>query len=109
MTEYKLSDEQWCFLDLLMRARSKGIHKLNRMEILHSPQLPQAAALRLTMTALLMPGDLVTMIGQHDFAITEAGVSLYNLRFGKGSQPATPTEIADVVICLPGPEYYQPN
>ncbi len=106
MTEYKLSTEQWCFLDLLMRARQKGIQKLNRLELLSSPMLPQTAAIKLTWAALTMPSDLMTMIGQHDFSITEAGVSLYNLRFGKGLQPAVPTQIADVVICLPGPNDY---
>lgn len=106
MVEYNLSDAQWCFLDLLMRARQKGIQKLNRLEVLHSPQLPQGAALKLVWAALTIPSDLVTMIGQHDFQITDAGASLYNLRFGKGVQPATPTQIADAVIYLPGPEHY---
>ncbi len=101
MPEFNLTDEQWCFLDLLMRAREKGAHRLNRMEILHSPSLPQHAALKLTFAALTMPKEIVTMIGQHDFAITDAGVSLYNLRFGKGQKPAKPSQIADHVICLP--------
>ena len=105
--EYNLSDEQWCFLDLLMRSRQKGINKINRLELLHSQSLPQHAALKLTFAALTMPRELVTMIGQHDFSITESGVSLYNLRFGSAAKPATPTHIADNVICLPGPEYYQ--
>jgi len=107
MTEYKLNDEQWCFLDLLMRARQKGIQKLSRLEILNSPQLPHGAALKLTWAALTMPSDLVIMIGQHDFSITAAGVSLYNLRFGTAVKAATPTEIADAVNYLPGPEHYQ--
>lgn len=106
MKEYKLSDEQWCFLDLLMRARERGIAKLNRMEVLSSPSLPQGAAIKLVWAALTMPSDIVTMIGQHDFAITAAGASLYNLRFGRGAQPATPTQVADAVIYLPGPEHY---
>jgi len=106
MTEYKLSDEQWCFLDLLMRARATGIHKISRMEILHSPSLPQGAALKLIFAALTMPADLVAMHGQHDFSITEAGASLYSLRFGNDMKPATPTQIADAVIYLPGTERY---
>lgn len=105
MTEYKLSDEQWCFLDLLMRARQMGILKLSRLEILSSPMLPQGAAIKLIWAALTMPSDLVVMVGQHDFSITEAGLSLYNLRFGKGLQAATPTQVADAVICLPGPDH----
>lgn len=93
-----LSDEQWCFLDLLMRAKERGVDRLSRMEILHSSSLPQAAAMKLTWAGLTMPDGLVTMIGQHDFQITDAGVSLYRLRFG---QEVKPTEVADAVICLP--------
>lgn len=102
MPEYKLSDEQWCLLDLLMRAKQRGVNQLNRLELLHSRELPQHAALKLTMAALLMPSDLVTWHGKHDFAITDAGASLYALRFG---QQAKPTAVADAVICLPGPDH----
>lgn len=98
MPEYKLSDEQWCFLDLLMRAKECGIDRISRMELLASPTLPMDAKMRLTWAALVMPIDLVKMIGKHDFQITDAGVSLYRLRFG---QKVTPTQIADHVICLP--------
>jgi hypothetical protein len=101
-----LSDEQWLVLDLLMRARQKGVGKLNRMEVLHNTTLPQGASLKLTWAALTMPKELLTWYGQHDFSITEAGVQLYNLRFGNGSNP-TPTKIADSVICLPGPDHYR--
>jgi hypothetical protein len=108
MPEYSLSDEQWCVLDLLMRARQKGVSRLNRMEVLQNSVLPQAVSIRLTWAALTMPKELLTWVGQHDFAITDSGVSLFNLRFGgKGGQPATPTVVADNVICLPGPERYQ--
>lgn len=100
-----LSDEQWCVLDLLMRGRQKGVHRLSRMELLHNTALPQGASLKLTWAALTMPKELLTWHGQHDFSITDAGVQLYNLRFGNGSNPI-PTEVADVVICLPGPEHY---
>lgn len=103
MVEYNLSDAQWCFLDLLMRARAKGVDRLNRLELLNTKSIPQEAAMKLTFAALIMPNELVHMVGQHDFQITDEGVSLYNLRFGKGAQPATPTEIADHVIYLPGP------
>jgi hypothetical protein len=100
MAEYKLSDEQWCLLDLLMRSRQKGVHTLNRTELLRGSMLPQGAALKLTWAALTMPNDLVAWSGDHDFSITEAGVSLYNLRFGM----QMPTAVADAVICLPGPD-----
>lgn len=98
MPQYDLSDEQWCFLDLLMRAKERGIDRLNRMEVLHSPSLPQGVAMKLVWAALTIPKELVAMIGQHDFQITDAGVSLYRLRFG---QKVTPTQVADHVICLP--------
>ena len=69
MKSYNLSDAQWCFLDLLMRAKSTGIDRINRMELLKSSSLPQSAALKLTFAALTIPADLVQMIGQHDFRI----------------------------------------
>lgn len=100
-----LSDEQWLVLDLLMRARQKGVYRLNRMEILHNKTLPHGASLKLTFAALTMPSELLTWHGQHDFSITDAGARLYNLRFGNGSNP-TPTKMADSVICLPGPDHY---
>jgi hypothetical protein len=103
--ERKLSDEQWLVLDLLMRARKRGVDRINRIELLNS-SLPQQAKLKLTFAALTMPNDLVVWQGQHDFAVTEDGVALFNLRFGKGNDTAVPTAIADHVICLPGPEHY---
>ena len=93
-------------LDLLMRARQKGIQRISRTELLHSHALPQSVLVKLTWAALTMPEDLVTWHGQHDIAITEKGVAHYNFRFGKGTAPAQPTEIADSVICLPGPDHY---
>jgi hypothetical protein len=104
--EPNLSDEQWCLLDLLMRARQKGISRLSRMEVLHSPGLPQGVSVKLAWAALTMPSDLMAWHGQHDFSITERGAAIFNFRFGKGTEPAVPTQIADVVICLPGPEHY---
>lgn len=103
MPEYNLSDEQWLVLDLLMRARQTGVHKLNRLELLQSSSLPQAAIIKLTWAALTMPKDLLTWVGKHDFSITDAGASLFNLRFGSASK-AMPSRVADAVICLPGPD-----
>lgn len=97
MPKYNLSDAQWCVLDLLMRARQKGVHRLNRMEIL-SAGLPTEAAVKLTFAALTVPSDLVKWVGAHDFAITEEGISLYRLRFGARAKP---TAMADQVIALP--------
>lgn len=102
MTQYNLSDEQWLVLDLLMRARERGVKMLNRMEVLYSKSLPQLAAAKLTMAALTMPKELVTWVTHHDFAITDEGAQVYNLRF----DTPKPTMVADVVICLPGPEAY---
>jgi hypothetical protein len=102
----EISDEQWCVLDMLMRARQKGVQRLSRMELLHNQTLPQGASIKLVWAALTMPKDIVTWHGQHDFSITDTGAQLYNLRFGDGSNPV-PSKIADIVICLPGPEHYQ--
>jgi hypothetical protein len=96
-----LSDEQWLVMDLLMRARQKGVDRLNRMELLHNQNMPQGVLLKLTWAALTMPGDLVTWHGQHDFSITEKGVAMFNAMFKK------PTPVADSVICLPGPDSHQ--
>ncbi len=100
-----LSDEQWIILDFLMRARKKGVQRLNRMEVLHNKTLPQGMSLKLTWAALTMPKELLTWETHHDFSITPDGVQLYNLRFGDGSNPE-PSKIADSVICLPGPDHY---
>jgi hypothetical protein len=101
MKAYDLSDAQWCFLDLLLRAKKRGIPVLSRMEILHSPTLPQGAAMKLVWGALTIPAELVKHTPPHDFEITEAGASLYNLRFGTKDKAAQPSQIADGVICLP--------
>ena len=101
MSQNPLSDEQWLILDLLMRARQKGVHRLSRMELLSAAQVPQDVRMRLTWAALTMPKDLVEWVGQHDFSITDCGVATYDFRFGK-----KPTDIADSVISLPGPEHY---
>lgn len=101
MTERHLSDNQWCLLDLLMRSRERGVHSINRMELLGGQSvLPMAASMKLAWAALSMPLGLVKWTSKHDFSITEEGVTLYNLRFGNGANPA-PTRIADSVIALP--------
>lgn len=98
MTAYSLSDEQWCVLDLLMRAKERGVERLNRKELLSNAALPDGAKLKLTWAALTIDKDLVVWRGEHDFAITDAGISLYRLRFG---QKVVPTRAADSIICLP--------
>lgn len=103
MNELKLSDEQWLVLDLLLRAKERGINRLTKDELLFSSKLPQAAAIKLVWAALTMPADLITWHG-NEFAMTDSGVSAFKLRFGRKVKP---TEIADAVICLPGPEHYR--
>ena len=97
MQAIELSDFQWGVLDLLMRAREKGIHQLHRAEILFSKSIPQIAAAQLTMAALTIPESLVVWVDQHNFKITEQGVSAYNLRFDN----TEPSAICDSIICLP--------
>ena len=100
-----LSDAEWCFLDLLVRAKQKGVGRVNRREILHSSALPQAAAMKIVWAGLTLANtDLVDMHGQHDFEITPAGEDAFRLRFGP---KVAPTKVADVAICLPGPEGYR--
>ncbi len=100
MTQLKLTDEQWLVLDLLMRARQKGVQRLNRMELLHNTSIPQGASLKLTWAALTMPKELLTWHGEHDFSITEKGIAVFDAMFHR------PTKMADSVICLPGPDHY---
>ncbi|SRR5258708_24904968 len=107
MSAYELSDEQYLVLDLLMRARQKGVLALNRVEVLESPSLPSGAKIRLVWAALTMPKGLLTWLDHHNFAITDEGVAVYNLRFGTASGAPEPSMIADAVICLPGPEHYR--
>lgn len=96
MTERNLSDAQWCFLDLLVRARQKGVHRINRMEILNSTGFPGVAKVQLVFAGLLLAnGDLVAMHGAHDFEITDEGLRAFNEKYG------SPTRAADVVIALP--------
>ena len=90
-----LTDEQWLVLDLLMRARQKGVDRLNRVELLNATQVPAGARLKLTWAALTMPSDLVQWHGQHDFSITDRGAAIFDFRFRK------PTTVADSIIALP--------
>jgi len=103
MNELKLSDEQWLVLDLLLRAKERGISRLTKEELLSSSKLPQAVAIRLVWAALTMPANLIVWHG-NEFSITDSGLSAFKLRFG---QKIKPTEIADAVICLPGPDHYR--
>ena len=95
-----LTDEQWCVLDLLMRSREKGI-PLNRLEMLNNTVFPQGMTVRLTWALLTMPETFVVWQDAHNVTLTDAGVEVYKMRFGK-----TPSTVADSVICLPGPGHY---
>jgi hypothetical protein len=92
----ELSDAQWCMLDLLMRAKSKGVSRVNRMELLRSEALPEMVRAKLVFTALTMSGgEYVTLHGQHDFEITPRGEEVFLSKY------ARPTSLADLVIALP--------
>jgi hypothetical protein len=101
MSDLNLSDEQWCFLDLLMRAKNKGVSRINRHELLRSQALPDMARVKLVFAGLTIPTTLVIMHGQHDFEITDEGVRQYNAKFGTEGEPAEPTRAADMIIALP--------
>ena len=97
----ELSDAQWCFLDILVRAKRRGITRVHRQEIMNSG-LPDAAKVQMIFGGLLIAnGDLVAMHGAHEFEITERGLRAYNTRFGKGEAAAQPSHVADLVIALP--------
>lgn len=98
----ELSDAQWCFLDLLIRAKRRGVSRVNRLELLASA-VPAHVKVQLVFAALTMPGELVILHGQHDFEITEAGERLFDREFGQAGAQAEPTKIADLVIALPDP------
>jgi len=100
-----LTDAQWLLLDLLLRAKERGLASINRMELLNAQRLPETARLKLVFGALTMPPGLITItgLGAHEFAITDAGTQLYRTRFGRGTTPPAPTRVADEVIHLPGP------
>ncbi|MDR6953848.1 hypothetical protein J2X65_003211 [Ancylobacter sp. 3268] len=100
-TATQLSDAQWCFLDLLVRSKQRGASRVNRHELLYSSALPAVVRMRLVFAGLTMPAEFVVIHGQHDFELTEAGQRLYDLRFGRGAEPASATSIADRVIALP--------
>lgn len=107
-------DIEWATLDLLMSARKRGINKLNRTEILfaQNSKIPTVLRAKIVMSALLMPKDIIHWHpGEQDFSITEKGAALYNAKFGKVEKDKivepVPTEIVDLVICLPGPDYYE--
>lgn len=95
----ELSDMQLLLLDMLMRARSMGVHSVSRTELLFgNERIPASLRAKLVMTALLMDKRYVTWVTNNDFSITEQGVALYKFAVG---QAAEGTPVADSVICLP--------
>ncbi len=74
-----LTDEQWCILDLLMRARDKGA-PLSRLELLTNKW-----------ALLTMPEAFVTWDGPHNVTITDVGSAVYRLRFGRRTLPQLTT------------------
>lgn len=106
MGVHELTDEQWCLLDLLVKARAAGVAKVHRLEILNSSVLPAAVTMKLVWAALTIPAELLKIDDGHEFSITDAGVQVYNLRFGSAARAAKPSEVANAVICLPGPSHH---
>lgn len=101
----ELTDAQWCFLDLLMQAKKRGVTRVHRLEILSSQSIPKEAAMKLVWAGLgLAAGEFVALHDLHDFEITPAGEQVYQARFGTD---AAPTSAADTVIHLPGAGGYQ--
>jgi hypothetical protein len=90
----ELSDVDWLVLDLLMRAKQKGINRLSKTELLYNESIPSGVRVKLAWAAMVMDTSLISWHGQ-DFAITERGEKLFNAMFKK------PTTMADVVIALP--------
>lgn len=98
-----LTDIEWVSLDLLMRAKTIGDGYVHRLVILNNDDLPAAIRARLVIALLLLSnGPLVLCRNQHEFSITEAGVQLYQLKFGTPKEPNPKgSKIAHAVICLP--------
>lgn len=90
----ELQDIDWLVLDLLMRAKLKGVTRLNKTELLYNETIPAGVRIKLAWAAMAMDPSFVTWEGQ-DFAITERGEKVFNSMFKK------PTEMADVIIALP--------
>lgn len=97
MSKSELTDAQWCFLDLLMRAKQRGIGALNRKEILYNNALPQQVACKLVFGGLLMMAEDIVTEGVQGISITPKGEALYKLKFGGSGT----TEMADQTILLP--------
>lgn len=92
----ELSDIEWCLLDLLLRAKRKGVRRVNRLELLKTGALPDKVKLQLVYTAMVMSnGEYVALHGQHDFEITSKGEQIFLARF------ARPSPAADSIIALP--------
>lgn len=90
-----LTDAHICMLDLLARARERGVAAINRRELLGTSSLPAIGRLRLVFAALTMPNGLVSIANAHDFSITAAGLEVHATLVG------TPSQAADHVIALP--------
>lgn len=98
MNATELTEAQWCVLDLLVGSRQKGVMMVNRLEILNNRLLPDGIKLKLAFAALTMPKEFLTWHGEHDFSITPAGEAVFAMRY------PGPSEAAERVICLPGPD-----
>jgi hypothetical protein len=97
MQMIELSDAQWCVLDLLMRARERGVGELHRLELTNSQEIPAGLAVKLVFAALTIPDCVVSWTGEHTFAITPQGIDMFRQRFGD------PSPMADAIVGLPDP------
>lgn len=90
----ELSDSHWCILDLLMRAKQRGVTRISKTELLYNESVPVGLRVRLAWDAMTMDQSLVSWHGQ-EFSITERGEKLFNAMFKK------PSTVSDVIIALP--------
>lgn len=90
----ELQEIDWLVLDLLMRAKRKGVNRLSKTELLYNDSIPSGVRVKLAWAAMLIDRSVVEWHGQ-EFSITEKGERLFNAVF------KNPTKMADVIIALP--------
>lgn len=103
MTEAaKLSDYQWCMLQLLLAARERGITAISRRELLENEKLPVSARAGLVFGALTMSGTFVTLTEQNTFEITAEGEAAFKAKYGGAKMPSI--DFLNAIVTVPMPE-----